>query len=74
MRVYLCCDQPEAWERHGWEGPKGPVQEVAQRTLFGGGSLSGTVAFACGMRAMVDSVRVSLEAAGLPPGRLLLNL
>ena len=69
VRVVLC---PSA-EDGAWPGVRGRVQEVARTLAFGGSPPERTVAFVCGMTAMVDEVRATLGEAGIPPGRVHLN-
>jgi NAD(P)H-flavin reductase len=74
------------WERHGvrvvlcpsgeddaWRGVRGRVQAVARSLAFGGVAPGDAVAFVCGMTAMVDDVRRTLAAAGIPPARVHAN-
>jgi NAD(P)H-flavin reductase len=69
VRVVLC---PSA-EDEAWPGVRGRVQEVARSLAFFGSPPERTVAFVCGMTAMVDDVRATLTGAGLPPERVHLN-
>jgi sulfhydrogenase subunit gamma (sulfur reductase) len=69
VRVVLC---PTA-EDEAWPGVRGRVQEVARSLGFGGSPPERTVAFVCGMTAMVDEVRKTLTGAGIPPGSVHLN-
>ena len=69
VRVVLC---PSA-EDEAWPGLRGRVQEVARSLGFAGSSPERTVAFACGMTAMVDDLRSTLARAGIPPDRVHLN-
>ena len=69
VRVVLCPSQAE----EAWTGVRGRVQEVAASLAFGGSSPERSVAFVCGMSAMVDDVRATLTRAGVPPDRIHLN-
>ena len=68
MRVVLCPSQDEAWQ-----GVRGRVQEVARSLAFGGSPPESSVAFVCGMTAMVDDVKATLARAGISPERVHLN-
>jgi NAD(P)H-flavin reductase len=69
VRVVLC---PSA-EDEAWPGVRGRVQEVADALAFGGSPPESSVAFVCGMTAMVDEVKATLGRAGIPPERVHLN-
>jgi NAD(P)H-flavin reductase len=69
VRVVLC---PSA-EDDAWQGLRGRVQEVARSLAFGGAAPGEAVAFASGMTAMVEDVRRTLAAAGVPPERVRAN-
>jgi NAD(P)H-flavin reductase len=69
IRVVLC---PSA-EDDAWRGVRGRVQEVARSLAFGGSPPGEAVAFVSGMTAMVDDVRATLAAAGVPPARVHAN-
>ncbi len=69
VRVVLCPSQAD----EAWTGVRGRVQEVARSMAFGGASPERTVAFVCGMTAMVDDVRATLSHAGIAPERVHLN-
>ena len=69
VRVVLCPSQ----EDEAWPGVRGRVQEVARSLAFGGAPPESSVAFACGMTAMVDDVKATLALAGIPPERVHLN-
>jgi NAD(P)H-flavin reductase len=69
IRVVLC---PSA-EDDAWQGVRGRVQEVAQSLAFGGASPGESIAFVSGMTAMVEDVRRTLAAAGVPPERVRAN-
>lgn len=69
VRVVLC---PSA-EDDAWPGVRGRVQEVARSLAFGGSAPEDAVAYVCGMTAMVDDVRRTLAAAGVPPDRVHVN-
>ena len=75
-----------AWERHGvrvvlcpsgedeaWPGVRGRVQEVARSLALGGAEPGNSVAYVCGMTAMVADVKATLAEAGVPPQRVHLN-
>ena len=70
VRVVLC---PSA-EDDAWQGLRGRVQEVARSLAFGGATPGEAVAFVSGMTAMVEDVRRTLAAAGVPPERVHANL
>jgi NAD(P)H-flavin reductase len=74
------------WERHGvrvvlcpsnedeaWPGVRGRVQEVARALALGGAAPGNSVAFVCGMTAMVADVKATLAHAGVPAQRVHLN-
>jgi len=74
------------WERHGvrvvlcpsreddaWPGVRGRVQVVAEALGFGGLVLAEAAVYIAGMSAMVDDVRRTLAAAGVPSERVHLN-
>jgi len=69
IRVVLCPSR----EDDAWPGVRGRVQEVARSLAFGGARPAESVAFVCGMHAMVEDVRATLGAAGVPPERLHVN-
>jgi NAD(P)H-flavin reductase len=69
VRVVLCPSQAE----EAWDGVRGRVQEVARSLGFGGHAPEDTVAFACGMKAMVEDVRRTLGEFGVPPDRVHAN-
>lgn len=69
VRVVLCPSQ----EDEAWPGVRGRVQEVARSLAFGGAPPESSVAFVCGMTAMVDDVRATLARAGIPRERVHLN-
>jgi NAD(P)H-flavin reductase len=69
IRVVLCPSR----EHEAWPGVRGRVQEVARSLAFGGSPPEDSVAFVCGMTAMVDDVRATLARAGIPPERVHLN-
>jgi sulfhydrogenase subunit gamma (sulfur reductase) len=69
VRVVLCPSQ----EDEAWPGVRGRVQEVARSLAFGGSPPESSVAFVCGMTAMVDDVKATLARAGIPPQRVHLN-
>lgn len=57
----------EAWP--GWTGPVGVVQAVVPSVIT-----ANTVAFLAGQQAMTDDVTAQLTTAGVPPGRVFLNV
>ncbi|HTN53753.1 MAG TPA: FAD-binding oxidoreductase [Anaeromyxobacter sp.] len=69
IRVVLCPSR----EEDAWQGVRGRVQEVARLLGFGGSTPEETVAFVAGMTAMVDDVKRTLAAAGVPPARVHAN-
>ncbi len=69
VRVVLCPSR----EDDAWQGVRGRVQEVARSLAFGGSPPGDAVAFVAGMTAMVDDVRRTLAAAGIPPERVHAN-
>jgi NAD(P)H-flavin reductase len=69
VRVVLCPSR----EDDAWRGVRGRVQEVASSLAFGGAPPGDAVAFACGMTAMVEDVRDTLAAAGVPRDRVHAN-
>jgi sulfhydrogenase subunit gamma (sulfur reductase) len=69
VRVVLC----PSGEDDAWRGVRGRVQQVARSLAFGGSPPGETVAFVAGMHAMVEDVRRTLGAAGIPPERVHAN-
>lgn len=69
VRVVLC----PSGEDDPWTGVRGRVQEVARATGLGGARPGEALAFVAGMTAMVEDVRATLAAAGVPPGRVHAN-
>ncbi len=69
VRVVLC----PSGEDDAWQGLRGRVQEVARSLAFGGSPPGDAVAFVAGMHAMVEDVRETLAAAGIPPERVHAN-
>lgn len=69
VRVVLC---PSA-EDEAWPGVRGRVQEVARSLAFGGAPPERSVAFVCGMTAMVEDVKATLAQAGIPRERVHAN-
>jgi len=69
VRVVLCPSSQD----DAWQGLRGRVQEVARSLAFGGASPVDAVAYVAGMTAMVEDVRRTLAAAGIPPGRVHAN-
>jgi NAD(P)H-flavin reductase len=70
VRVVLC---PSAEDDPWGGGVRGRVQEVARSVGFDGVQTEDAVAFVAGMTAMVDDVRRTLAAAGVPPERVHAN-
>src|SRR5512133_3132139 len=62
VRVVLC---PSAAD-DAWQGLRGRVQQVARSLAFGGAPPGDAVAFVAGMHAMVEDVRRTLGASGIP--------
>ncbi len=69
LRVVLCPSQAD----EAWDGVRGRVQEVARTLRFGGHAPDASVAFVCGMKAMVEEVRITLAEYGVPPDRVHAN-
>jgi NAD(P)H-flavin reductase len=69
VHVVLCPSQAD----EAWTGVRGRVQEVARSLAFGGATPESSVAFLCGMTAMVDDVRATLSRAGIAPERVHVN-
>jgi sulfhydrogenase subunit gamma (sulfur reductase) len=69
VRVVLCPSQAD----EAWPGVRGRVQEVASALAFGGAPPESSVAFVCGMTAMVDDLRATLSRAGMAQDRVHLN-
>jgi NAD(P)H-flavin reductase len=69
VRLRLCCSGAPST---AWTGGRGHVQDVARLDLAGG-SLDGAVAYLCGMKGMVASVRELLATVGVPAERTFLN-
>jgi NAD(P)H-flavin reductase len=69
VRVVLCPSR----EDDAWRGLRGRVQQVARSLAFGGAPPGDAVAFVAGMHAMVEDVRETLAAAGIPPDRVHAN-
>jgi NAD(P)H-flavin reductase len=69
VRVVLC----PSGEDDAWLGLRGRVQEVARSLAFGGAPTADAVAYVAGMTAMVEDVRRTLAAAGVPPDRVHAN-
>lgn len=69
VRVVLCPSQ----EDDAWPGLRGRVQQVASSLGLGGADPGTTTAFVCGMTGMVNDVRATLAAAGVPPEHVHLN-
>jgi NAD(P)H-flavin reductase len=70
VRVVLC---PSSREDDAWPGVRGRVQEVARSLALGGAAPGNSVAFVCGMTAMVTEVKATLAEAGVPRDRVHLN-
>jgi sulfhydrogenase subunit gamma (sulfur reductase) len=69
VKVVLCPSR----EGEAWPGVRGRVQEVARSLAFGGSLPGESVAFVCGMTAMVSDVKATLSRAGIPSRRVHLN-
>lgn len=69
VRVVLC----PSGEDDAWKGLRGRVQAVARSLAFGGAPPGDATAFVSGMTAMVEDVRATLAAAGIPPARVHAN-
>jgi NAD(P)H-flavin reductase len=69
VQVVLCPSQAD----ESWDGVRGHVQAVARSLEFGGHPPDATVAFVCGMKAMVEDVRAMLSDFGVPPHRVHAN-
>ncbi len=69
IRLVLC---PSA-EDDAWQGVRGRVQRVARSLAFGGAPPGEAVVFVSGMTAMVEDVRRTLAAAGVPTDRVHAN-
>jgi NAD(P)H-flavin reductase len=69
VRVVLCPSSAD----DAWPGVRGRVQEVARALGLGGVAPGNSVAFVCGMTAMVNEVKETLAGAGVPPRRVHLN-
>ena len=69
MHLVLCASQPTA----AWTGARGYVQTVARELKLHEISTENAVAFLCGMKSMIDGVRLELLRFGLPPERTFLN-
>jgi NAD(P)H-flavin reductase len=69
VHLVLCASQPSP----GWSGARGYVQTVARELKLHEISTANAVAFLCGMRSMIDAVRVELLHFGLPAARTFLN-
>jgi NAD(P)H-flavin reductase len=69
VRVVLCPSGAD----DAWQGLRGRVQQVARSLAFGGAPPGDAVAFVAGMHAMVEDVRHTLGAAGIPPERVHAN-
>ena len=69
VHLVLCASQPTAT----WTGARGYVQTVARELKLHEISTENAVAFLCGMKSMIDAVRVELLHFGLPAERTYLN-
>ncbi len=69
IRVVLCPSGAD----DAWPGVRGRVTDVARSLGFGGAKPAEAIAFVCGMTAMVEDVRRTLAAAGVPPERVRAN-
>ena len=69
MHLVLCASQPSPT----WNGARGYVQTVASELKLHEISTENAVAFLCGMKSMIDGVRVELVRFGLPAERTFLN-
>jgi sulfhydrogenase subunit gamma (sulfur reductase) len=69
VHLVLCASQPSPT----WTGARGYVQTVARELKLHEIATDNAVAFLCGMRSMIDSVRVELLHFGLPAERTFLN-
>lgn len=69
VRVVLCPSKAD----DAWPGVRGRVQEVARALAFGGAEPGRSVAYVCGMTAMVADVKATLSEAGVSPARIHLN-
>lgn len=69
VHLVLCASQPSP----SWTGARGYVQTVARELKLHEISTDNAVAFLCGMKSMIDAVRVELVHFGLPAERTFLN-
>jgi NAD(P)H-flavin reductase len=69
VHLVLCASQPSP----AWHGARGYVQTVARELKLHEISTENAVAFLCGMKSMVEAVRVELLHFGLPAERSFLN-
>jgi sulfhydrogenase subunit gamma (sulfur reductase) len=69
VHLVLCASQPS----RSWTGARGYVQTVARELRLHEISTDNAVAFLCGMKSMIDAVRVELVRFGMPPERVFLN-
>jgi sulfhydrogenase subunit gamma (sulfur reductase) len=69
VHLVLCASQPSP----SWTGARGYVQTVARELRLHEISTENAVAFLCGMKSMIDAVRVELLHFGLPAARTFLN-
>lgn len=69
VHLVLCASQASPT----WTGARGYVQTVASELKLHEISTQNAVAFLCGMKSMVDNVRVELLRFGLPAERTFLN-
>ena len=69
VHLVLCASQASPT----WTGARGYVQTVARELRLHEISTDNAVAFLCGMKSMIDGVRVELKHFGLPAERTFLN-
>ena len=70
VHLVLCASQPSP----SWTGARGYVQTVARELNLHEIAVDNAVAYLCGMRSMIDGVRVELLQCGLPEARVFLNV
>jgi NAD(P)H-flavin reductase len=69
VHLVLCASQASPT----WTGARGYVQTVARELKLHEISTENAVAYLCGMKSMIDNVRVELVRFGLPAERTFLN-
>jgi ferredoxin-NADP reductase len=69
VHLVLCVSKPSPT----WRGARGYVQTVARELRLHEIRVDNAVAFLCGMKSMIDSVRNELLAFGMPAERTFLN-